>query len=106
MADISMDLLRAKAEARVEESEAAQAGRTLKLEFSLLESNLLAQISGQAIMDMLEDFAQAETDDERVNVLVARTVMRNIAGKFKAAHEAERSAGKVIEDAENEDVRH
>lgn len=84
---VELQLLKAKAQARLDEAR-VKGVKTLRVELDGLESNLLSRLAVAAAIDMLQDFEEAEDDDQRINVLVARNLLTSIAEKFKAAHEA------------------
>jgi len=96
MTDISRELLHAQAQAEVDRLREQVADRaTLKLEFNELESSFLARICGVAALDMIQDEADAENDDERKNVFMARIILSEIAHKFKDAS----AAAKLVNEA-------
>lgn len=94
---VELQLLKAKAQARLDEAR-AKGTRILRVELDGLESNLLSRLAVGAAIDMLEDFEEAEDDEQRINVLVARNLLSSIAGKFKAAHEAAGPLGAPFSD--------
>lgn len=85
--NVELQLLKAKAEARLEEAR-EKGVKTLHVELDALESNLLSRLAVNAAVEMITDFAEAEDDEQRVNVLVARKLLSSVAEKFKLAHEA------------------
>lgn len=89
MTDISHDLLKAKADAQVEEAEAkylAEGKGLLTVSLTRMESTLLSKLGIQAALEMIADYEEAENDEQRVNVLMARKILSNIADKFRTAH--------------------
>jgi len=86
MTDISRELLHAQAQAEVDRIVKEGEGKaTLKLEFTMLESNFLARVCAHAALDMIQDEADATDDEQRKHVFMSRIILAGIANKFKAA---------------------
>ncbi len=92
--DVSKELLRAKAQAKVEEltAEAVAKRAPLALEFNQLESTVLAKVCIAAAADMKAEYLLCEDDEQRLSVLISQEVLAGIAMKFKAAIDVAKAA--------------